>query len=698
MNIRRHILILILIGITQSISAQQLSLQWAKQFGGTGWDYVNTMVTDASGNYILGGSLKGTLKGDTTQPGLAYNNNAYLVAYDTNGKIRWQKIFGGKMFTNITSLTKTPDGALAAGIFQDTIRFDSLYTTTKAFTGAYLSLVRPIGSPVWLRNIGGLATIKQIMVSPVSQGKAYIAGIFADSLQLSGVVSTEMGEKGFFTASLLPDGSETNPLVFKGTGICNLGGITCNDSLICLAGSFSDTLRIADTTLISFGEEDIFVALFSIDGKLKHLITAGGLGNEHVKAVTFSPAGDIGICGSFDFSILMGQQIVQTNGEKDIFVAVIDTSGILKWIKSIGGKGNDYGYTINTNFNNDYFVSGNFVHNIQMLDENGNIVEMDAGSPFGNAFIAKFNSIGELKASFNLPATSEDYCQSIIIDKDGMITAAGNFYQLIQIPVVGADTINLTTQGERDIFLLHFKDLCKGIEVDAGPDTAICPGQTIYLAAPKSCLHYRWLPGGLPDNGLDATKPGTYKLLFTDKNGCIASDSLTIVLSKIPIVSAGNDTTIAAGDEFQLDHAVIVNSTSLEWMSNGNGYFGNPGMLATWYSPSMTDISNGKMQLTLSATNQCATVEDALELSIKQDDDGITAFPNPTHGLITLVSTKGMTIKSASITNQSGMVIQSNIPVNGTVLQYNLSAYPPGAFLFHLNTGTLNVTKIINKQ
>ena len=104
------------------------------------------------------------------------------------------------------------------------------------------------------------------------------------------------------------------------------------------------------------------------------------------------------------------------------------------------------------------------------------------------------------------------------------------------------------------------------------------------------------------------------------------------------------------------------------------------------------------MLLTLTATNQCGTFEDALELSIKQDDDGITAFPNPTQGLVTLVSTKGITIKSVSITTQSGTVVQTNIPVNGTVFQYNLSAFPPGAFLFHLTTGSTTLTKIINKH
>jgi len=693
-----YILIFILTCFVSTISAQQLSLQWAQRFGGNGWDYVNSMLTDSTGNYILGGSLKGTLQGDTTQPGLSYSNNAYLAACDTKGKILWQKIFGGTMFENITSMARTPQGTLIAGIFQDTIRFDSLHAVTSAYTGAYLANVNEKGNPQWLRKTGGLATIKQILVSSNTRGLVYMAGTFADSLQLAGTEQALNGEKGFFIATLLPDGSETKPMVFKGTGICTLGGISCMDSLICLAGSFSDTLRINDTLLISYGGEDMFVALFTPTGKLKHLVTAAGVGNEQVRSVAFSPTGDIGITGSYDYSILINNKILQTKGGKDIFVAVIDTAGTLKWIKSIGGIGDDYGYAITTNKNDEYFVSGNFVHSIQMPDDNGNTVAMDASSPFGNAFIAKYNSSGDLKASYNLPATSEDYCQSLIVGNDGMITAAGNFYQSIQIPSAGRDTTRLVSQGERDIFLFQFKDLCKDVTVDAGPDTVLCPGRTVYLPSPGPYPFFRWLPGGLPNHGLDVTQPGTFQLLVTDNNGCIASDSIVIKLQQTPVAFAGNDTSVAAGENLQLGKAMALNSSSVTWRSQGTGYFGNDGLLSTSYSPSFADISNGTVLLTFSASNQCDTSEDNLELTIKQDDDGITAFPNPTEGLVTLVCTKGIMIQSVSITSQSGNVIMPNTRVNNTVFQYNLAAYPPGALLFHLTTGTTTLTKIINKN
>lgn len=692
-----YITLILLSGFSFSISAQQLSLQWAQRLGCGGWDYTNSMIKTSTGNYLIGGSLQGTLPNDSTHSELMYSNNAYLATCDTNGNILWQRTFGGTKFENITDMVKTPEGILISGIFQDTIRFNNELASTKAYTGGYLAMVNEQGNPIWLQNIGGLATVKQILLCSCSTGKVFIAGSFADSLQLGGVEKATTGENGLFIAMLSSDRIVSNPLVFKGTGICTLGGFSCNDSIICLAGSFSDTLYINDTTLVSFGEEDVFIALFSNDGVLKHLTTACGIGNEQVRSITFTPSGDIGITGSFDYSILIQNKILQTFGGKDIFVAVIDTTGNLKWIKSIGGVGDDLGYTITANNNDDFFLTGNFVHYLSMPDENGNLIEMDAENAFGNAFIAKYNSLGDLKASYNLPATSEDYCKSIIVNGNGTITTAGNFYQSLELQDLGGQAINLITEGERDIFILRFMDMCNNVTIDAGPDTTLCPGQSIYLVPPGSFAYYRWLPDGLPNQDLEVNQPGTYRLLVTNEFGCIASDSIKITLNQIPIAYAGNDTLIAAGENLQLMLASASNATTVEWASLGTGYFNNLNEINTIYTPSYSDISEGLVQLTLIASNQCGSGNNSFILSIDQDDDGITAFPNPTEGMVTLVCNEGIKIQSASIATQAGNVIQANITVNNSVMQYDLSAYPPGTFLFHLTTATGTVTKIINK-
>lgn len=680
-----------------NLRAQNLSLRWTQQFGGSGWDYVNTMVRNTSGSYILGGSMKGVLSTDTTHEELYYSNNAFLASCDTNGNILWQKTFGGIMFDNITSLSKTHQGILISGIFQDSIFFGSLKSFTPAYTGGYSALVDTLGSPIWLNRYGGLATISQILNCSSPLGTSFIAGVFTDSLQLTGQPLSRTGERGIFISKLLPDGSEANPFIIRATGKCNLGGISCNDSLLCIAGSFSDTLQLADTTLISIGEEDVFIALFSHEGALMQVIIAGGMGNEHVRSVLLSPEGEIGITGWFDYAFLMDNKIVTSNGGKDLFIAVLDTAFNVKWLKNIGGQGDDYGYAICKNSRNEYFVSGNFVHNMNIPDENGNLIEYDASNAFGNAFVAKISSKGELKASYNLPATSEDFCKTLIVDDNGFITAAGNFYQKMNLQGIGEFNDSLVSAGERDIFILRFLDLCENFNVNAGIDTALCPGQTIELSVPDNIQYYRWMPSGMPNQNFDVQLPGTYTLLVTDINGCIASDTIVITTKLLPEIHAGSDTTLHAEDVLVLSQANSQSTNQVEWNSTGTGHFSNYNVTNTNYAPSYDDISQGIIMLVLSGTNHCGMIADSLQLTIEQDSDGITAFPNPTTGMVTFVCTEGVSIINATISTQAGNVIQSEIPINNTIMQFDLTPYPPGSYLFHLITPNAIVAKIINK-
>ena len=683
-------------GLSFNLAAQQFSLQWAQKFGRSGWDYVNSVIPTSSGSLMLGGSLKGTLNQGKRFPELS-NNNAFLAACDTRGNILWQKIFGGKGFSNITSLASIPQGIMISGIFQDTIRFDSLFAAAKSYTGGYLALADEQGKPVWLKNTGGLATISNILLCSNAKGKVFMAGTFADSLQLAGMEQAIHGEEGFFLATLLPDGREVNPVVIKSKGKFSLGGISVNDSLICMGGSFSDTLFVNDTMLVSAGREDVFLMMFSPEGAFKHMISAGGPGIDQVRSITFSSTGEICVTGCFEYAFLADNQMLKSKGGKDIFVAVIQQSGRLKWLRRIGGAGDDYGHFITVNDKNDIFVSGNFVHHIQMPDEHGLIVEMDAKSPFGNAFIAKYNINGEFKASFNLPATSEDYCKSLIAAPNGSITAAGNFYNRMQLKDSEGQVNELISAGERDIFLLRFNDRCQDVTIDAGADTAFCPGQSVYLRPPESYPFFQWMPEGMPNQDLEVKKAGTYKLLITDEHGCMASDSLQVKMRQLPLVFAGHDSLIASGGILRLEHASAANATEVNWTSDGSGSFASPGVLCTSYSPSDADISKGRVQLTLSAANHCGTACSNFFLSFKQDEDGIAAFPNPTHHMVTFVCNKGKSIRSASVTSQAGEVIVANLAVYSTVLKYDLSAYPSGTFIFHLNDGTTTVTKVITK-
>ncbi len=80
------------------------NLIWEKTFGGTDWDFCNSMVATADGGFILAGS--------TTSFGYG-NTDGYIIKLDATGTEQWHKIVGGTKADEFKSIIQTTDGGYA---------------------------------------------------------------------------------------------------------------------------------------------------------------------------------------------------------------------------------------------------------------------------------------------------------------------------------------------------------------------------------------------------------------------------------------------------------------------------------------------------------------------------------------------------------------------------------------------------------
>ncbi len=96
---------------------------------------------------------------------------------------------------------------------------------------------------------------------------------------------------------------------------------------------------------------------------------------------------------------------------------------------------------------------------------------------------------------------------------------------------------------------------------DAGRDTSICYGETVYLNASITASDFTWSPGSsvLPANSLTPLvgpqSTTAYILTVTDALGCPKPASDTVIVNVTPAVPAfaGNDTSIVANQPLQLN-------------------------------------------------------------------------------------------------------------------------------------------------
>jgi len=101
------------------------------------------------------------------------------------------------------------------------------------------------------------------------------------------------------------------------------------------------------------------------------------------------------------------------------------------------------------------------------------------------------------------------------------------------------------------------------INLDLGPDTAICEASTLLLdASIYNGDAYDWTTGS-SEAAIQVGNAGTYGLQVT-RNGCTASDSLNVSIKPLPRFELGPDTAICEESSLQLDGTVDA-TTSYEW-------------------------------------------------------------------------------------------------------------------------------------
>jgi len=132
--------------------------------------------------------------------------------------------------------------------------------------------------------------------------------------------------------------------------------------------------------------------------------------------------------------------------------------------------------------------------------------------------------------------------------------------------------------------------------VDAGADTAVCAGAQVILTG-SGAISYSWDNG--ITNAVAFTPAGTltYTLTGTDANTCQNTDQVTVTVNPLPVVNAGPDQALCAGDTLTLNGSGATGYVWNNGVSNGIAFV--PAATATY---TLTGTDNNNCQNTDSVT------------------------------------------------------------------------------------------------
>jgi hypothetical protein len=322
---------------------------WARSFGSTSDEGWTDTAVDSDGNLYLVTSFAADIDFDGTSGvdiRTPDDGDGFIVKYDTNGNYKWTNIIGGDGYDVVNGVELDNSGEpYVVGIFSTTVDFDpGASTVLKTSNGDYDAFIGRYdaddGHYVWIKTFGGTGndTIQDIAID--SSNNIYAIGNMASStvdLDPSSKIDnhTLIGTQDTFVAKYSTDGTYRWARNFGGTGTdVNSAWITANDAGDTYsAGTFTNTVDfnpgsgISSVTTSSTG--DSYINVLDKEGNFRWVSTFESTNYNQINTIYYANLTDklyaVGfITADTNFDTQGSGDVITVVNAKDRFLTVFN--------------------------------------------------------------------------------------------------------------------------------------------------------------------------------------------------------------------------------------------------------------------------------------------------------------------------------------------------------------------------------------
>lgn len=203
------------------------------------------------------------------------------------------------------------------------------------------------------------------------------------------------------------------------------------------------------------GVRDAFVVKFNSNGERQWATYFGGSAGD----------GGMGICCDINGNIYIigdtwSSNNIATNanhqstigGGQDVFIAKFNTDGVLLWSTYYGGNDNEYSENIKTDINGNVIIIG-YTKSTNAIASNGSHQSVYGDGDY-DAFVAKFNTNGQLLWGTYYGGNDMDYGKDIAVDISGNIYVTG--WTASTNAIASSGSHQSSYSGGYDAFLVKF--------------------------------------------------------------------------------------------------------------------------------------------------------------------------------------------------------------------------------------------------
>ncbi|TGV01969.1 hypothetical protein [Flavivirga rizhaonensis] len=387
-------------------------IDFVNTIGGTKNESAQSITKTSDGGYIILGYVQSS-DGDVSNK-LNESFDYWLLKYDQNNTLQWQKIYGGSDDDRGRDIIQTSDGGFA--ILGYSKSNDGDVTENNGFNDFWISKLDASGSISWEKSFGFSGADNGTSMIQTNDGGYLLTGVLDVSASNGEGNSKSFSSKrhaggDYWAIKLNASGEKQWSKFYGGTFTDTPYDViqTEDSGYIIVGSSDSDDVDIKGNK----GSYDFWIIKISDTGNLIWEKSFGGSQTDEARAIVKSSDGNYIIVGdtrSEDFDISSNK------GAADLWVIKISTTGNLIWEKTFGGSNFDVGRSISKTQDNGFIISGS------SRSSNGDLSNNNGQN---DAWIVKIDDQGNLKWQKTVGGSDIDFAFDAVEINNGSIIVVG---------------------------------------------------------------------------------------------------------------------------------------------------------------------------------------------------------------------------------------------------------------------------------
>lgn len=211
--------------------------EWQKTIGGSGQEQLKSICQTREGGYIIGGSSSSGKSGDKTEAGFG-SLDFWIVKLDSKGTIEWQKTLGGRYVDELRSMETTFDGGYIVGGYSNSPQSAVKTDSNKGVGDFWVLKLDGKGEIEWQKTLGGNKD-DQLYVVHQTSDKGYVIGGNSDSSSSNNKTSSNSNGTDFWVVKLDEHGENLWQQTYDFGKVDVLTSLVENDNHTYLLGGYA---------------------------------------------------------------------------------------------------------------------------------------------------------------------------------------------------------------------------------------------------------------------------------------------------------------------------------------------------------------------------------------------------------------------------------------------------------------------------